>query len=113
MLVANRFIRVIFRGAPGVSDSIILAKCSCSIRSLYKSMQHEMRKNFRTARGIRGFHAKHVTIHGNYNNARDKLVLMGRKEYRVIFYSSSQGMMMVSYSYLYPSCSAETFMKNY
>jgi hypothetical protein len=27
-------------------------------------MQHEMRKNFRTAKGIRGFHAKHVTIHG-------------------------------------------------
>jgi hypothetical protein len=55
VLVANRFIRVIFRGAPGVSDSIILAKCSCSIRSLYKSMQHEMRKNFRTARGSEDF----------------------------------------------------------
>jgi hypothetical protein len=63
-------------------------------------MQHEMRKNFRTPRGIRGFHAKHVTIHGNYNNAQDKLVQMGRKEYRVIFYSSSQGMKVVSYFYL-------------
>jgi hypothetical protein len=73
VLVANRFIRLIFRGVSGGSDSIIFANRSCCIFNLYKSIQQEMSAIFEVASG-RG------TLYGtndntsSHDNAQSKLV---------------------------------------
>lgn len=49
MLVANKLIRLIFRGGSDGSDSFIFANCSFCICNLYKIMQHEVGANSRVA----------------------------------------------------------------
>jgi hypothetical protein len=49
VLVANRFIRLIFRGVSGGSDPIIFVNCSCCVCNLYKIIHPEMGANFKVA----------------------------------------------------------------
>jgi hypothetical protein len=49
VLVANKLIRLIFRGGSDGSDSFIFANRSFCICNLYKIMQHEVGANSRVA----------------------------------------------------------------
>jgi hypothetical protein len=51
VLVANRFIRLIFRGVSGGSDPIIFVNRSCCICNTYKIIHPEIGGNFKIASG--------------------------------------------------------------